>query len=132
MHFLDAWTALSPAGLLRFALPLACLLIAVFLPGRIAAPGNNPVDIIVSRRSTRSKISPWLWNPWPASSSPTISASASRLVRALRCRETALGLRSSESLMGACLRGSKVRRDKTLKPIGGPDRGQGLSPRRVT
>jgi hypothetical protein len=37
MHFLDAWTGLSPADLIRFALPVGCLAVAAFVPGRLAA-----------------------------------------------------------------------------------------------
>ena len=37
MHFLDAWTELSPANLLRLAVPVGCLGVAVFVPGRFAS-----------------------------------------------------------------------------------------------
>ena len=32
-------------------------------PCGMAAPGNRPVDIMASRRMTRSRISPWLAKP---------------------------------------------------------------------
>ena len=37
MHFLDAWVALPPLDLLRFAAPAALLLVAVLVPGRVMA-----------------------------------------------------------------------------------------------
>lgn len=37
VHFLDAWAALPPLDLLRFAAPAALLLVAVLVPGRVMA-----------------------------------------------------------------------------------------------
>jgi hypothetical protein len=37
VHFLDAWAALPPLDLLRFAVPAALLLVAVLVPGRLTA-----------------------------------------------------------------------------------------------
>lgn len=37
MHFLDAWLTLAPLDLARLAAPVAFLVLAVFMPGRVAA-----------------------------------------------------------------------------------------------
>jgi hypothetical protein len=37
VHFLDAWAALPPLDLLRFAAPATLLLVAVLVPGRVTA-----------------------------------------------------------------------------------------------
>src|SRR5262245_14381341 len=92
------------------------------LPCGIATPFPIPVDMMASRRSTRSRISPWLLIPWAASIRATSSATASRLLVALRRGLTAAGTSSSESSIAGALQVSNVRRHNGLYPREGQRR----------
>jgi hypothetical protein len=64
VHFLDAWVALPPSDLLRFAVPAALLLVAVLVPGRVVAR-LAALGLAVSLPFLReSGASPWITAGW--------------------------------------------------------------------